>query len=126
MFSGYIAIGAAVLILLLGGIGYMQYERANSLLKTTASQKAEIEQKEAVIGTLTNGFVRNQQKLDFIEQKINIIHSNSVAQTKTFDSHDFGKLLDEKPGLIENIVNKATEKALKRITDITDPNWTPK
>lgn len=126
MFSGYIAIGAVVLICLLGGLTYMQYERANSLEKTNAKQELEIKHNAIIITTLTNQFKLNQEKIDYISSKINDIHSNSVNKVAVFDNHNLEKLLEAKPKLIESLINKAIEKNSKRIEDITNPNWTPK
>lgn len=125
MFSGYLAIGVGVIIFMLGLFGALQYERANSLLKQNAKLDSEIVHHQAVINSLTNSIKETQDKINFIGDKMNIIHSNSVRQVEVFDKHDLNKLLEKKPELIEDLANKATEKALKRIEEITNPAWRP-
>ena len=121
----YLAIGAGVIIFLISSLATMQYNRANSLLKQNSMLSTELVHNQAVVSAFTNAFRESQIKMDYIGEKVNIIHSNSVEQVKVFDKHNLGDLVEKKPELIESLVNKATIKAFKRIEEVTDPNWKP-
>lgn len=122
----YLVLGVAIIVIGLSALLKIQYERANSLLEKSAKQEQELNHKSVIINTLTNQFRLNQEKMDFISSKINEIHSNSVNRTAPLDNHNLDKLLDAKPKLIEDLVNKGIQKNIKRIEEITDPNWKPK
>ena len=104
-----------ILSIIAGGVGYVYKLRAdNAVLKANAiKMEMAYETQQKTI---------EKQKADFQEileanKQMNILVQNLKEDLQNLDkrfnknNRDIGKLAEEKPGLVENIINGATERA---------------
>tara|TARA_Y100000592_G_scaffold99617_1_gene176317 strand:+ start:2394 stop:2873 length:480 start_codon:yes stop_codon:yes gene_type:complete len=110
-----------ILSIIAGGVGYVYKLRAdNAVLKANAiKMEMAYENQQKTI---------EKQKQDFKEileanKQMNILVQNLKEDLQNLDkrfnknNRDIGKLAEKKPGLVENIINGATERA-KRCVEL--------
>ena len=110
-----------ILSIIAGGVGYVYKLRAdNAVLKANAiKMEMAYETQQKTI---------EKQKADFEEileanRQMNILVQNLKEDLQNLDKRfnkkgrDIGKLAEKKPGLVENIINGATERA-KRCVEL--------
>ena len=110
-----------ILSIIAGGVGYVYKLRAdNAVLKANAiKMEMAYETQQKTI---------EKQKADFQEiqeanKQMNILVQNLKEDLQNLDkrfnknNRDIGKLAEKKPGLVENIINGATERA-KRCVEL--------
>mgnify|MGYP001824388286 CR=1 FL=1 len=139
LFSGvgnYLKMGMAAVILIGGGFGYWYYKDSQATIYTLNQNIATLEANavalEGAIDTL-NGTVltlEKQRKIDQVKiDKLSNEYRDSRAKVndlrRTLSKHDIGYLAQEKPGLVENIVNRGTKKVGEELERLSQPEVTP-
>lgn len=139
LFSGvgnYLMMGMAAVILIGGGFGYWYYKDSQATIYTLNQNIATLEANavalEGAIDTL-NGTVltlEKQRKIDQVKiDKLSNEYRDSRAKVndlrRTLSKHDIGYLAQEKPGLVENIVNRGTKKVGEELERLSQPEVTP-
>ena len=118
-------IGIAVLTI--GLTIWAGYTYVTNLQKKVEFLSGEVKTLEISNKTLTAE--RAQLKTDLKENKRNQEILNTELREarkgkdeliKLFSDHDFAKLVEKKPGLIEIRINKATDKVFKELEDISN------
>jgi cell division protein FtsB len=108
-------------------IAYLKYEN-NTLLQNVATEKAntqrlvdEIKESNKNI-VLLKKTINNNQKISNDIAKANSEYRKEVDDLKSeIEDHDWMVLGTSKPGLIEKIINKGTEKLGRELENITKP-----
>tara|TARA_B110000240_G_C13385693_1_gene404568 strand:- start:24 stop:416 length:393 start_codon:yes stop_codon:yes gene_type:complete len=116
MFKGAkIYLVLAIIGILTGGWFYMQRLQENiDTLKINNSKLSDVvESKSTEIQRLNDNIVEVREVNDRIREKSLELRSEVVGLRDTLSKHDLGYLAANKPGLIENIINKSIENDLK-------------
>lgn len=94
------------------------------LKANTAIMELSIEDQKTVIQQLQN----DSKKYKEISDNLNIKNTQYLTEINDLrrkfekNGRDFDLLLNEKPVLVNKIINKATKKELNCLEEITDPN----
>ena len=116
MFSS-LKIGLVLVMLVGAGGGYLyvtKLQKDNAILKTNQvvlesavdSQKIDIEQQTADLKKI-------RSTLKQIEEVNAKLQADRNALNKRLGKHDIGNLAENKPGLVEKIINKASDSAAR-------------
>lgn len=113
------AIKYLIILIIIVGLGFAGWnimnlkadlatsEANNQLLKDgLAEQAAAIKQKEQEVADI-------QKKTKELEVENEKRRADVSALTTKFDKRDFGKLAEEKPELVEKLINRGTKNALR-------------
>lgn len=100
-------------IVLMAGAGYWYYndsqERIQTLSENNAKLETAIQISEETIGALEDDFAKVNETLSVLYEDFDRIRAqNDILATKLRD-HDIGYLGSAKPGLVERIINRATD-----------------
>lgn len=130
--SKYLVMGMAAVILIGGGLSYWYYKDSQDTIRQLNENVATLEANNSVLkGAVaeqnqTIQLMDKQRKIDQV--KIDTLSSeyrNSRAKVndlrRTLSKHDIGYLAQEKPGLVENIVNRGTRKVGERLEALSQP-----
>lgn len=127
MFTQAKLIGGGIAIFTIGLIIWFGYLYVTNLQEKVEFQAKEITKLETANLTLTAE--REQIKADLKENKENQVILNEELRKaridkdkliKLFSDHNFTKLVNKKPGLIEKRINKATDKLFNELERISD------
>ena len=134
--SKYLMMGMAAVIVIGGGLGYWYYKDSQATIGILNSNIATLEANEVVLeGAIEDQnesilLLENTRKLDQV--KINSLareYTSSRAKVndlrRTLSEHDIGYLAQEKPGLIERIINKGTKELGADLERLSQPEETP-
>jgi len=111
----------------IGLIIWFGYLYVTNLQEKVEFQAGEISKLEIANKSLTAE--RKQLETDLAENKVNQEILNEELHKaredkdkliKLFSDHDFTRLVNKKPGLIENRINKGTDKVFKELEDISN------
>ena len=113
---------ALIVILLAGaGGGYLyvnKLQKDNAILKTNAIKlESAVDNQKAVIEQQTQDLKKIRSTLKEIEEVNAKLQADRDALNKRLGKHDIGNLAENKPGLVEKIINKASKNAT-RCTEI--------
>jgi len=120
-------IAGGIAIVTIGLIIWFGYLYVTNLQDKVEFQAGEITKLETANKTLTAE--REQLETDLAENKVNQGILNEELHKaredkdkliKLFSDHDFTNLVNKKPGLIENRINKGTDKVFKELEDISN------
>lgn len=131
--SNYIIMGLAAVILIGGGLSWWYYkdsqntirilnENAATLEANNNTLKGAIQDQNNTILTMENQRKIDQVKLDRLSVEYKTSRSKVNNLRRTLSKHDIGYLAQEKPGLVEKIVNKGTREVGKRLESLSQPN----
>lgn len=134
--SKYVMMGMAAVILIGGGLGYWYYKDSQSTIQQLNKNIATLEANAVTLQdniTELNGSVLTLEKQRKVDQvKINKLSNEYTTSRKkvndlrrVLSKHDIGYLAQEKPGLVETIVNKGTKELGKDIEKLSQPAETP-
>lgn len=134
--SKYIIMGMAAIILIGGGIGYWYYKDSqdtiailNANVATLEANevrlKDEIKEQNDSIVLLENQRKVDQVKIDKLSKDYSASRKKVNDLRRTLSKHDIGYLAQEKPGLVENVVNKGTQSLGKELERLSQPEETP-
>ena len=105
---------ALIFILLAGaGGGYLyvnKLQKDNAILKTNAIKlESAVDDQKAVIEQQTKDLKQIRTTLKTIEELNDKLEADRDALNKRLGKHDIGNLAENKPGLVEKIINKANK-----------------
>ena len=109
---------ALIFILLAGaGGGYLyvnKLQKDNAILKTNAIKlESAVDNQKAVIEQQTQDLKKIRSTLKEIEEVNAKLQEDRDALNKRLGKHDIGNLAENKPGLVEKIINKASDSAAR-------------
>ena len=111
---------------IMGTVGYFSYnslKAQNELLKqNVVTLKQVVKQQKNTIDTMNKNFNIIQKEQKKLFSKFNSIENSTSKLRELFNDHDFRNLVQEKPGLIENRINKGTDNVLDEFREITKPS----
>jgi septal ring factor EnvC (AmiA/AmiB activator) len=115
MFGGKIALVMGLIILTMGGLGYWYYQDSQATISTLNKNNAKLEQNLELSEKAVDSLERNIDSLN--EQTTTL--NNTLADTRSqnnelaerLEKHNLGILAKRKPGLVERVINNASEKA---------------
>ena len=109
---------ALIVILLAGaGGGYLyvtKLQKDNAILKTNAIKlETAVEDQKGVIEQQTKDLKKIRSTLEEIEKVNARLQADRDSLNKRLGKHDIGNLAENKPGLVEKIINKASDSAAR-------------
>ena len=111
-----------MLLVLAGGAGGYAYvqklQKDNAILKTNQVKlETAVSESNEVIEQQTKDLKQIRNTLTIIEEEKKKLEEDRDALNKRLGKHDIGNLAENKPGLVEKIINKASKNAT-RCTEI--------
>ena len=107
-----------VLIMLAGvGGGYLyvkKLQKDNAILKVNQIKlETAVEDNNQVIEQQTADLKKIRSTLEVIEESNKKLQADRDSLSKKLGKHDIGELAEKKPGLVERIINKASDNAVR-------------
>ena len=98
-----------------GGYAYVQKLRAdNATLKINQSKlETAVSENNEVIEQQTNDLKKIRSTLSNLEEEKKKLQKDRDSLSKKLGKHDRGELAEKKPGLVEKIINKASDSATR-------------
>ena len=116
MFSS-LKIGLVLVLLAGAGGGYLyvqKLQKDNATLKANQIKlESAVEDQKAVIETQAADFKKIRSTLTKLEQENNKLKKDKQDLSKRLGKHDIGNLAENKPGLVERIINGASKSAAR-------------
>ena len=116
MFSS-LKIGLVLVMLAGAGGGYLyvtKLQKDNAILKTNQVKlETAVADNNAVIEQQTKDLKQIRNTLTIIEEEKKKLEEDRDALNKRLGKHDIGNLAENKPGLVEKIINKASDSAAR-------------
>ena len=116
MFSS-LKIGLVLVLLAGAGGGYFyvqKLQKDNATLKANQIKlESAVEDQKAVIETQAADFKKIRSTLAKIEEENNKLKKDKQDLSKRLGKHDIGNLAENKPGLVERIINGASKSAAR-------------
>ena len=116
MFSS-IKIGLILVMLAGAGGGYLyvtKLQKDNAILKENAIKlETAVEDQKGVIEQQTKDLKKIRSTLEEIEKVNARLQADRDSLNKRLGKHDIGNLAENKPGLVEKIINKASDSAVR-------------
>ena len=105
----------AVVTFIVCGLFYWYYsdtqERIAILNENNAKLETAVATSEAAVESLQRDFENANKALNEVNQKFANIRKQNKTLSNKLGRHDLGNLAENKPGLVEKVVTKATKKA---------------
>ena len=123
MFSTKIMVFALAALFISGVVygGYRYVENLQQENRILASNNATLEASEAslklTLETTKLEIDRVNKERDELNDELNKAREKMQRMVKLFSDHDFANLVDKKPGLIQNRINKGTAKVFKEFEE---------
>ena len=116
MFSS-LKIGLVLVMLAGAGGGYLyinKLQKDNATLKSNQIKlESAVEDQKAVIQTQAEDFKKIRSTLTKLEEENAKLQKDKQDLSKRLGKHDIGNLAENKPGLVEKIINKASDSAAR-------------
>ena len=116
MFSS-LKIGLVLVLLAGAGGGYLyvqKLQKDNATLKANQIKlESAVEDQKAVIESQAEDFKKIRSTLTRIEQENNKLKKDKQDLSKRLGKHDIGNLAENKPDLVERIINGASKSAAR-------------
>ena len=116
MFSS-LKIGLVLVLLAGAGGGYFyvqKLQKDNATLKANQIKlESAVEDQKAVIESQAEDFKKIRNTLDKLETENEKLKKDKDSLTKRLGKHDIGNLAENKPGLVERIINGASKNATR-------------
>ena len=116
MFSS-LKIGLILVMLAGAGGGFLyvkKLQKDNEILKLNqAKLETAVEDQKGVIEQQTKDFTKIRETLNILEEENKKLQKDKSDLSKRLGKHDIGNLAENKPGLVEKIINGASKKALR-------------
>jgi len=109
----------ALIFILLAGVGggYLyvnKLQKDNAILKTNAIKlESAVDDQKAVIEQQTKDLKKIRSTIKELEEVNVKLQADRDALNNRLSKHDIGNLAENKPGLVEKIINKASDKAAR-------------
>ena len=118
---------ALILIILAsvgGGYWYVQkLQKDNAILKANQIQlETAVADQKNVIEQQTNDLKKIRSTLEKVEELNDKLQADKDNLNKRLSKHDIGNLAENKPGLVEKIINKASDSAARCCLLYTSPS----
>ena len=114
MFSS-LKIGLILLMLAGAGGGFLyvkKLQKDNEILKLNqAKLETAVEDQKGVIEQQTKDFAKIRETLNILEEENKKLQKDKEDLAKRLGKHDIGNLAENKPGLVEKIINNASKSA---------------
>ena len=109
---------ALIVILLAGaGGGYLyvtKLQKDNAILKENAIKlESAVEDQKAVIEQQTKDLKTIRKTVDKLKEVNDKLEKDKKSLSDRLGKHDLGNLAENKPGLVEKIINKASDSAAR-------------
>ena len=109
---------ALIVILLAGaGGGYLyvnKLQKDNAILKTNQIKlESAVQESNQVIEQQTKDLKKIRSTLKEVEETNKKLQADRDSLNKRLGKHDIGNLAENKPGLVEKIINKASDSAAR-------------
>ena len=105
----------AVVTFIVCGLFYWYYsdtqERMKILNENNAKLETAVATSEAAVESLQRDFENANKALNEVNQKFTNIRKQNKTLSNKLGRHDLGNLAENKPGLVEKVVTKASAKA---------------
>ena len=116
MFSS-LKIGLVLVLLAGAGGGYLyvqKLQKDNATLKANQIKlESAVEDQKAVIESQAEDFKKIRSTLTKLEVENNKLQKDKQDLSKRLGKHDIGNLAENKPGLVERIINGASKSAAR-------------
>jgi len=109
----------ALMVILLAGAGggYLyvnKLQKDNAILKTNQIKlESAVQESNQVIEQQTKDLKQIRSTLKKVEELNNKLQADRDSLNKRLGKHDIGNLAENKPGLVEKIINKASDSAAR-------------
>ena len=107
--------GLFLVILAMGGLGYWYYTDSQATIATLQESNAKLEislqQEQETLEALQADIKQAEQQIDKVNKEFAKTRQQNNELAKRLERHNLGFLAANKPGLVERVVNRATEKA---------------
>jgi len=115
MFKIKIILMLLVLAASAGGYAYVQkLQKDNAILKINQSKlETAVTEGNQVIEQQTNDLKKIRSTLSNLEEEKKKLQKDRDSLSKKLGKHDIGELAEKKPGLVEKIINKASDSAVR-------------
>lgn len=115
MFKIKIILMLLVLAASAGGYAYVQkLQKDNAILKINQSKlETAVTEGNQVIEQQTNDLKKIRSTLSNLEKEKKKLQADRDSLSKKLGKHDIGELAEKKPGLVEKIINKASDSAAR-------------
>ena len=109
---------ALIVILLAGAGGVYLYvtklQKDNAILKSNQIKlESAVEDQKSVIQQQTQDLKKIRNTLKEVEETNKKLQADRDSLNKRLGKHDIGNLAENKPGLVEKIINKASDSAAR-------------
>ena len=107
-----------MLLVLAGGAGGYAYvqklQKDNAILKTNQVKlETAVSENNKVIEQQTKDLKQIRSTLSKLEEEKKKLQADKDNLSKKLGKHDIGELAEKKPGLVEKIINKASDSAAR-------------
>ena len=98
-----------------GGYAYVQKLKADNVILKVNQTKLEtaVSENNKVIEQQTNDLKKIRSTLSNLEEEKKKLQKDRDSLSKKLGKHDLGELAEKKPGLVEKIINKASDSAVR-------------
>ena len=98
-----------------GGYAYVQKLKADNVILKVNQTKLEtaVSENNKVIEQQTNDLKKIRSTLSNLEEEKKKLQKDRDSLSKKLGKHDLGELAEKKPGLVEKIINKASDSATR-------------
>ena len=119
----------ALVMLLMGGLGYWYYSDSQSTISTLQKNNAvletSLELSERAVNTLKSNIATSNNQITQLNEDFANIRSQNNQLANKLEKHELGVLASRKPGLVERVINNATEKAGRCFELLSGAELTP-
>lgn len=113
----YLVLILSVLLIAGSGLGYWYFRDSQSVISTLTENNAELELSvqlnEQTITNLENDYDFAQQEVTRLNEENTAIQRRNNLLVERFANNDIGFLAENKPELIERIINRGTANAFR-------------
>lgn len=113
----YLVLILSVLLIAGSGLGYWYFRDSQSIISTLTENNAELELSvqlnEQTITNLENDYDFAQQEVTRLNEENTAIQRRNNLLVDRFANNDIGFLAENKPELIERIINRGTANAFR-------------
>lgn len=109
----YLIMGVVVLTIIGGFYWYYTNSQARiaALIENSAELKIAVKTNEDTIRDLQSSYAAANAELERVNEEFNAARAQNRELVDRLARHDIGYLAYNKPGLVENIINDASDKA---------------
>lgn len=101
----------------MGGIGYWYYSNSQETIQILTENNAQLKTasqiSEQTIASLQNDYEYASRELESLNADLSVTRERNRLLIEKLQEHELGYLASERPGLVENIINNASDKAAR-------------